>query len=327
MSARRGFVCAGCWTADRIKHIDAWPAEETLAMILGIDCHGGGSAHNFGHDIRRLDPGMPVEAIGLLGQDPDGDFLFNAALAAGMDVAGLRRHDTLQTSFTDVMTVRGVGRRTFFHHTGTNDALSPVEFNFSTSRARVLHLGLLGLHATLDSSWDDEANGWVAVLKAARSRGLKTNIELVSIDPVRQREIALPCLPYLDTLIVNDHEIGSLAGIETIIAARTDAAACERAARDVLALGSMEIVVVHWPAGAVAVTSDGLAVQCAARMVASSDVRGTVGAGDAFAAGVQLVLHDEGSIEDALALGHAAAAASLLAPDAVSAVPHRASID
>jgi len=40
---------------------------------------GGGSAHNLGMDIRKLDSAMPVAAIGLLGQDTDGDYLHNLA--------------------------------------------------------------------------------------------------------------------------------------------------------------------------------------------------------------------------------------------------------
>ena len=88
---RHGFVCGGSWALDRIKIVDQWPAEETLARITGTDRQGGGSAHNLGVDIRRLDPTMPVDAIGLLGADPDGDFLFERATEAGLDTTQLHR--------------------------------------------------------------------------------------------------------------------------------------------------------------------------------------------------------------------------------------------
>ena len=64
---RRGFICGGSWAVDRIKLVDQWPDQETLALITATDQQGGGSAHNFGVDIRKLDPTMPVDAIGLLG--------------------------------------------------------------------------------------------------------------------------------------------------------------------------------------------------------------------------------------------------------------------
>ena len=42
---------------------------------------------------------------------------------------------------------------------------------------------------------------------------------------------------HLDLLIVNDHEIGGIAGIETVKDGQTDVDACKAAAAAVLALG------------------------------------------------------------------------------------------
>lgn len=318
--ARRGFVCAGCWTLDRVKLVDRWPAEETLATIRSVERHGGGSAHNVALDLRRLDPTLPVETIGLLGADADGDFLDARARDAGVDTRQLHRTERAATSFTDVITVADGGRRTFFHHAGANDLLTPDHFDVASTRARCLHLGLLGLHATLDAPWQGAANGWAAVLRTARAAGLETSIELVSIDPARNRTLALPCLPFVDRLIVNDQEIGALAGIETLVDGRADAARCLDAARRVLALGAMSLVVAHFPAGAVAVTRDGATHAIDALAVDAERIVGTVGAGDAFAAGVLHALHEGRSVEEALRLGHAVAATSLEAADTVGAV-------
>ncbi len=74
--------------------------------------------------------------------------------------------------------------------------------------ARIAHLGLPGVHEILDVPWKDEASGWIAVLRKARAAGLKTNMELVSLDPELIRAVTLPLLPWLDTLICNDHEAG-----------------------------------------------------------------------------------------------------------------------
>ncbi|MFT5896975.1 MAG: sugar/nucleoside kinase (ribokinase family), partial [bacterium] len=113
---RRGFICAGCWTADRIKIIDRWPAEEELATITGVDQQGGGSAHNVGIDIRKLDVTMPVATVGMLGDDTDGDFLFSQANKHQVETLQLRRTQDKPTSYTDVITVSNTGKRTFFHH-------------------------------------------------------------------------------------------------------------------------------------------------------------------------------------------------------------------
>ena len=68
----------------------------------------------------------------------------------------------------------------------------------------------------MDAPWQGDANGWVTTLKKARAAGLQTNLELASIAPERLAALVRPCLPHLDLLVVNDHEIGGIAGIETV---------------------------------------------------------------------------------------------------------------
>ena len=317
---RHGFVCGGSWALDRIKIVDQWPAEETLARITGTDRQGGGSAHNLGVDIRRLDPAMPVDAIGLLGADPDGDFLFERATEAGLDTTQLHRTGDAATSYTDVMTVAGTGRRTFFHHPGTSDLLTPDHFDFTSTARRILHLGLLGIHRRMDERWGGDANGWVAVLKRAQAAGLETNLELVSIESDRIRHVALPCLAHVDTLIVNDHEIGSLAAVPTVVDGRADPNRCRDAALAVLGLGPMRLVAVHYPEGAVCVTRDGDLFESPSVTVPAEEVAGTVGAGDAFAAGMLYALHENWPVPNALQLAHATAAMSLRSPTTVGSV-------
>lgn len=318
--SRRGFVCAGCWTLDRVKLIDVWPAEEALAMINSIDRQGGGSAHNVGIGLKRLDASVPVEGIGLLGCDADGEFLHGRARSYGIDMQQMHRADNIASSFTDVMTVRDTGRRTFFHHAGANDHLTPDHMQFDATNARCLHLGLLGVHATLDAPWEDHASGWVAILEKACAAGLETSIELVSIAPDHIRQLALPCLPLVDRLIVNDHEIGALADIDTLVDGVADVDKCLEAAIAVRSMGDLRLVVAHYPGGAVAVSSDGRRFQSDSLTVTDTAIVGSVGAGDAFAAGALYALHEGWSIEHALRLGHAAAATSLRSATAVESV-------
>lgn len=318
---RHGFICAGCWTLDRVKLIDAWPVQETLANIVAIDRQGGGSAHNVGIDLRKLDSSMPVATIGLLGNDADGDFLMKQAEANGLDTAQLHRTSLAQTSFTDVMTVQSTGKRTFFHSTGANALLTPAHFEFSGTRARMLHLGLLGVHEQLDRSRADGSNGWVEILGKAKQAGLQTSIELVSIDPARNRALALPCLPLVDVLIVNDHEIGALAGIETLtFAGHAIPERCREALSLVLAKGAMQLVAVHYPEGAICMTRDGEVTEMPSLPVNPNSIQGSVGAGDAFAAGMLYALHERWPVLRAMRLGHAAAAASLRSTTTVGAV-------
>ncbi|NNC80519.1 MAG: carbohydrate kinase family protein [Acidimicrobiales bacterium] len=317
---RRGFVCGGSWALDRIKLIDHWPVEETLARITGTDQQGGGSAHNFGVDMRKLDPTMPVDAIGVLGTDSDGDFLFDRAADVGIDTTQLHRTGEAATSYTDVMTVADTGKRTFFYHSGSGDLLTPEHFDFTSSTRRILHLGLLGIHQRMDAPWAGDANGWVTVLKRAQAAGLDTNLELVSIESNRVREVCLPCLAHVDTLIVNDHEIGSVASIPTVVDGRADPDRCREAALAVLSEGAMRLVAVHFPEGAICATRDGEVFESSSVAVPVDEIGSTVGAGDAFAAGMLYALHEDWPIRNAMELAHATAAISLRSRTTVGSV-------
>lgn len=317
---KRGFICAGCWTTDRIKIVDRWPAEEELSRITGHDQQGGGSAHNVGIDIRKLDSTMPVSTVGMLGDDADGNYLFNQAKAHQIDTRQLHRTQQKATSYTDVITVSNTGKRTFFHHTGANDLLVPSHFDFSHSSAKILHLGLLSVHAGMDATADNEDNGWSTVLRKAQAQSILTSIEMVSIDQARNRELVKPCLPYIDYLIVNDHEIGAIADIHTLNKGETDVELCIKAAYQVLELGTMMSVTVHFPSGAICVTRDGKLHTAPAFSVPQRYIKGSVGAGDAFVAGFLYAMHENWPVEKALSLAHAVAAVSLGSATTVGSV-------
>jgi sugar/nucleoside kinase (ribokinase family) len=317
---KRGFICAGCWTTDRVKIVDRWPAEEELAKIMGIDQQGGGSAHNVGIDIRKLDSTMPVATVGMLGEDADGDFLFNLATEYQIDTLQLRRTEKNVTSYTDVITVGSTGKRTFFHHTGANDLLMPSHFDLRNSTAKILHLGLLSVHAGMDAFTSKGDNGWSEVLEQAQAQSILTSIEMVSIDQARNRELVTPCLPFIDYLIVNDHEIGAIADIDTLHDGQTDISLCVDAAYKVLETGKMKSVTVHFPTGAICVTSDRQLYEAPAYSVPQSYIKGSVGAGDAFVAGFLYAMHEDWSVQNALCLAHAVAAVSLGSPTTVGSI-------
>ncbi len=318
--SRRGFICAGCWTVDRIKLIDTWPVEEGLSRITDVDQLGGGSAHNVGIDLRLLDPSLPVATIGCVGDDEDGDFLFSQAQRYQLDTTQLIRSHLRATSYTDVMSVAHSGKRTFFHYTGANDLLCPDHFDFSHSQARILHLGLLSLHAGLDAPRANGDNGWSVVLANARANGLKTSIEMVSIDPTTNRKLVVPCLPHLDYLIVNDNEIGAIANIQTVDAGQTNVERCLQAARVVMAQGSMTLLAVHYPKGAICLDSHGHELITQSLTVPQHLIASSVGAGDAFVAGLLYGVHENWPINESLQLAHITAAASLRSMTTVGSV-------
>ncbi len=320
MSDRYGIFCAGCWTLDQIRIVNQWPEEESLAMTLRTDRQGGGSAHNVSIDLKKMDHSLPVFTAGIIGTDSAGDFLFEQATHWKVDTTQLHRSSEASTSFTDVMSVESTGKRTFFHHTGANDLVTPDHIDFTHCPANILHLGLLGVHKILDEPWENEPNGWVEVLKRAKAKGLHTNIEMVSIDAQTNRRLALPCLDYLDSLIINDYEAACLSNIETIENGQTSADACMAAAEALLKMGSMNTVIVHFPDGAAAINTVGEKMLVPSVTIDTKFVKSSVGAGDAFTAGVLYGKCTGLKLKSCVQLGHAVAAASLQSDTTVGSV-------
>ncbi len=314
MSARRGVLSAGSFCVDFNKSIARWPDEDTSNEVLKIEREGGGSGYNMAIDLKRLDPDIPVEAMGVVGDDDLGRFLFGQCDARGVERSGLKALQGGATMSVDAFNVRESGRRTHFYHQGVAATMNPDHFDFASTTARIVHLGIPGAHKTMDSRWGDEANGWVAVLRKARGAGLATNLEMMTTSAVRLAELGRPCLPHLDVLIVNDFEIGALAGLETRRSdGSTDGAAVRRAIDTALTLGAMRWVVVHFPEGAAVGVRDGGRFALGSVAIPAGVVAGANGAGDAFAAGMIYGLHQVWRIPDCLRLAHACAAASMRA--------------
>ena len=315
MKAREGVVAGGNWIVDHVKMIDRWPPQDALTNITSQFSSNGGSPYNVLKNLARLGATFPLEAVGLVGSDEAGRFIRDDCANHKIDTTGLRATRAVPTSYTDVMTEHGTGRRTFFHCRGANAELAPEHFDFATSQARIFHLGYLLLLDRLDVV--DEATGntpAVDVLGAARAAGLKTSADVVSEHSDRFARIVRPALAHLDYLFVNEFECERVTGIVTTREGVVDRIAVERAAEQLIAWGVREWVFVHFPAAALACGANGRKVWQAAVSVPANFIAGAAGAGDAFASGVLLRIHDGARVEEALRLGVCAAAASLAHP-------------
>ena len=308
---RSGILCGGAWCIDRNISINHWPQEETVSVMLSEQHHGGCPGHNMSVGLKKLGAPFPISAIGLIGQDTDGKHLLEICDNYGIERSALISRGDVSTSFTFVMNAADTGKRTFFHSPGSFAVQSPEDFDFSNSTARIIHLGMPGIHKILDVPWNGEVSGWVAVLKKARAAGLKPNIELVSIEPEKIRAAALPLLHYLDTLIINDYEAGALTEIETIKNGVTDPQACKKAAELLMERSDLSLAAIHFPKGGIVLSRNGDIAEHGSVDIPKSAIVGTNGAGDAFAAGILFGHHESWPIMQSLKLAHASAATSM----------------
>ncbi len=294
---RRGIAAAGNWIVDRVKIIDAWPQEERLANVLSITRSGGGGAHNVLVDLARMKAPFPLIAIGYVGNDEDGRWLIEEAKEYGIDFSRIRVSMDAPTSFTDVMTVKSTGRRTFFHARGANQLLEDGDID--PGNCKIFHLAYLLLLDRIDPAAP-------AILKRTRAAGIKTSVDVVSAEKARFADVVLPALEHVDYLIFNEIEAGECTGCKI----RRDDGSMDRQA--LLTAAEMlyrdNLVVIHMPEGALAYSREGH-LYVPSRPV--DKIVSSVGAGDAFCAGVLYALHEEWPIDKALDLGHRAAAACL----------------
>src|SRR6266849_3040153 len=147
---RQGILSGGNWIVDRVKIVDRYPERERLANILSESVHNGGAAFNVLTDLSRLGAPFPLAGVGLVGEDEDGDLILSQCRALSIDASGIRKVPNLRTSYTDVISEKSTGKRTFFHARGANARLDTEHFHLELSRARIFHLGYLLLLDRLD---------------------------------------------------------------------------------------------------------------------------------------------------------------------------------
>ena len=292
--------------------------------ILDEAAGGGGAAFNTIRGIARAGVDFPLYGLGCIGHDGGGEYVLEQCRQHGINTDFLvTLEDGTPTSFTDVMTLQGTGERTFFHSRGANARFSPEHVPLQKLAAlgvSIFHFGYLLLLDTMDS--EDEEYGIVAarLLAEAKKAGMETSVDVVSESSDRFRKVVLPVLPYVDHCVINEVEAQKITGMEIRKNGRIDTKALTEAAADILKQGVGRTVVVHFPEGALWMDSEGQTISRTAYNLDGVSVVSTVGAGDAFCAGVLIGLHEQWKPEECLAAGTDLACACLFANDTVSGI-------
>lgn len=312
MTTTQGIIGAGNWIVDTTKIIDVYPSQDTLADIEVENRNNGGGAFNILINLARLGAEYPLHAIGLIGEDAAGDWIIEQCRQFRIETSQLARHESHPTSYTDVMTVRSTGRRTFFHQRGANRAFGSEHFSWEHVSGKIFYLGYLLLLDSLDAP--DPVHGTVAarILHTAGQRGLYRVVDLVSVERPDYADIVDPSLPEIDMLICNELEASRVTGIPV----RDSSECCRpeelrRAGEKLLGRGVRDWVVIHLPEGAYARSTNGEEVWQGRVQLPPAKIVGAAGAGDAFAAGMLHGLHEKATILQSLRYGVCAAAASL----------------
>jgi sugar/nucleoside kinase (ribokinase family) len=313
---RHGIAGAGNWIIDRIYICDCWPQEEALANILEEGRGTGGAPYNCLVDLARFGPPpggrpIPLEAIGLVGSDADGEFIRRSMADLGVDTTALTATNAAPTSHTLVCVAKPTGRRTFFHNRGANNHFAPEHVPVERIRARLVHVGYLLLLDRFDEPDPEYGTAAARLLARLQAAGIETSIDVVSEDSRRFPQIVKPALRYADYAILNEFEAGRTTGHELRPDHKPDPKAIRASARELLRLGVRQLVCLHMPEGGYVLTAAGKEYWQPSLTLPEGYIRSGAGAGDAFCAGVLYGLHERWKIERSLKLAVCAAAVCL----------------
>jgi sugar/nucleoside kinase (ribokinase family) len=308
----QGIACGGNFVLDLVKVIDHYPSETSIANITAESMGGGGCGFNVSLNLAIFDDSLELYVLGLIGNDPYGDFLVNQFREhSRVHLDQLRRTSKEGTSYTDVFNVASTGRRTFFHYRGANRLFSPDDIDLDKLHASLFHLGYLNL---LDAMYQpDEQFKTVAarLLAKVQERNIKTSIDLVSEDSDRYDEIVSPSLKFTTYCIINDFEAERLSGVPIRKEHALIPGNLKRIATAILSLGVNELVVIHFPEGAYLLTRDRGEILQPSLDLPGSYIVGSTGAGDSFCAGMLYGLYRGWSYEKTLRFAVCAGAMNL----------------
>ena len=308
---RSGIAVAGSVLVDKINEIKAYPQCGELTQIVELNHAIGGCVPNVAVDLKKICPNLKVSAIGKIGDDQEGRYLSDILNSVGVDINGLTIMEGENTSFTEVMSVVN-GQRTFFVYPGASADFGYDDIPFDRLNERILHLGYFLLLQKVD-----DGDG-VRILKRAGEMGMKTSIDMVSENSDRYF-LVHECLPYVDYLIINEHEAGKLTGVEPT------EEHLEIMARTLKKMGVKEKVIIHMPTRAVCLSGEQLTI-VGSYILPDGFIKGTTGAGDAFCAGCLIGIHDGLNDKKMLEFASGCAAMALRQADATSGLIQREDI-
>lgn len=306
---------AGNMILDVMKRIESFPQLGMLVNINETSYAVGGCVPNTAIDLKRLCPDYTVSVYGKVGSDDYAEYILGVMKEAGLDASGVKR-SALPTSYTDVMTLPS-GERTFFHYKGANAEFC-VE-DALVEKADLFHLGYLLLLDELDKKDEKYGTKAARLLAQTQARGIETSIDLVSAQTADFNAVVRPALRYCDYAVMNEVEGGMLAGIEP----RDGNGApipqnLRRICESLIQMGVKRSVTLHCPELSCALDGAGNFALLPSLKLPKGYIVGTVGAGDAFCAGMLYSFCERLPLEEGMRIASCAAACNLAAIDSIS---------
>ena len=323
----KGICVAGNMVVDILYPTQGWPKQGQLVHIQdGISRATGGCVCNVIIDLAKLDPEMKLYALGRNGKDAEGDLIMEQ----------LRAYPNIDTqnivcdgisAFTLVLADQISKERTFFTYLGANARFTEDDVDWDKLDCDILHIGYILLLNELDQEDAEYGSKMARLLHHAQQRGIKTSVDVVSEASDRFQRLVVPALKYTDYCIINEIEAGQTTGIP--LRNEKDELIREnipKALKRIKELGVSTWAVIHSPEGGFGLDENDNYVERESLHLPEGYIKGSVGAGDAFCAGVLCGAEKGEALASAIELGIASAAASLSEANATDGMRSEAEV-
>ena len=312
MMNTKGIAVAGNMIVDLLYPINGIPKPGELTTITAdVARSSGGCLCNDIVDLAKLDPTLPLIALGRVGNDAEGEFVLGKLKEhKNIDLQYVITEGT--TSFTLVMADEITKQRTFYHCRGGNAAFCEDDIPWDQLDVDILHAGYILLLDTLDQEDEEYGTKMARLLHRAQQKGIKTSIDVVSEAGDRFRKLVCPALRYTDYCIINEVEAQATTGV----ALRTEDGKLIKenmpeALKKIKDLGVSTWAVIHCPEVGFGLDEQNNLVEVPSLKLPEGWIAGTVGAGDAFCSGVLYGAWKGMDLRSAIEIGTASAACSL----------------
>lgn len=324
----KGIVIAGNMLVDIVNIISKYPQKNMLVDIYDVSKAVGGCVCNTIIDLAKINPDLFLAASGRIGDDDNGQYLLSEFRKYGIDTTNVLVSKDAPTSFTSVMSEKETGERTFFHARGANSKFSIEDIDIDNLECEIFHIGYALLLDKMDSFDPEYGTVMAKTLAKVQSKGIKTSLDMVSSEVDNFAETVLPNFKYCDYVIINEIEACKVAGLEPRDdSGKLNVANLKAAMEKIMECGVKEKVVVHCVEAGFMLNADGKFTIVPSLELPKGYIKGSVGAGDAFAAGCLYGLYSGFSDEYILEFASGAAAMNLTEADSISGMKSQKEIE
>lgn len=321
-------IIAGNILTDVVKTVDCYPEIGMLSNILDVSRAVGGCVPNTAIDIAKIDSNVRLSVIGKIGDDDSGRFVMDELDKYHIDRSMVSVSDVKPTSFSDVISLP-TGERTFFHARGANAEFSPNDIDIEAIKCSIFHIGYILLLDSFDKEDSEYGTVMARFLKSVQERGIKTSVDVVSDSSADYKSKILPALKYCNFAIMNEIESTMLTALSPYNSDGAINTQNIKATMEFMAqAGVKDKIIVHCKEAGFCYDVQTKAFTAVPSLnVPKDEIKGSVGAGDAFCAGALYGLHNGFDDRHILEFASAAAACNLFSANSVDGMCSRQEIE